>query len=273
MKKTIAFVFALASAAGLFAQGPRGGFGPMGGFGGPEPGIIAIGPRSRTPVTAMPYSGTEVVTTQNKLADGNTITRTQTTTVARDSNGRVYTSQTITPAAATGKQPFTISTIYDPVGGVEYRLDSSAMTATQTKLPPARTGGRGGSSSGTAPPTMPTQPNAPTITTTSLGTSSINGISATGTTVTETIPAGAIGNAQPIQRTRTTWISTQLNIPVQIKTSDPRFGTTDMELTNIQTTEPDAALFLVPSTFAVKQVTGRGFGPGGPGPRGRGGIN
>jgi hypothetical protein len=97
-------------------------------------------------------------------------------------------------------------------------------------------------------------------------------VSATGTTVTETIPAGAIGNSQPIVHTRTTWISTQLSIPVEIKTSDPRFGTTDMELTNILTTEPSASLFVVPSGYTVKQGGRGGFGPsgpGGPGPRGR----
>ena len=44
----------------------------------------------------------------------------------------------------------------------------------------------------------------------------------------------AIGNAQAITIVRTTWISTDLKVPVEVKSNDPRSGSTDMELTNIQ---------------------------------------
>lgn len=267
MKKTIAFGFTLLFGAALLAQGPRGGFGPdgFGGPGGPGGGILGAGPRSRTPVTGQPYSGTETVTTQSTLSNGNQISRTHTSNVARDSQGRIYTGETVTPPAASGKQPYTIGTIYDPVAGYRYMHNSSTMTATQSPLPKA--GGRGTRPEPPADRTRAQRPGEPTVTTTSLGTMSINGVSATGTTVTETIPAGAIGNAQPIQRVRTTWISTQLSIPVRIITSDPRFGTTDMELTGISTTEPSASLFLVPAGYTVKQAGRGGFGPG---PNGRG---
>jgi hypothetical protein len=190
--------------------------------------------------------------------------------VARDTNGRIYTSETITPAAASGKQPFTISTIYDPVAGYEYRLNSSTMTAIQTPLPPSGSGTRPTPPAGTTPPA---RPNAPTVTKTSLGQMTIpqmNGVLATGTQVTETIPVGAIGNAQPIVVTRTTWISNQLSIPVLITTSDPRYGTTNMALTNIVQGPPDGSLFMVPAGYTIKQGGGRGFGTGGPGPGFRG---
>jgi len=99
----------------------------------------------------------------------------------------------------------------------------------------------------------------------------VNGVPATGMQVTETIPAGAIGNAQPIQIVRTIWIATGLQVPVSIKTSDPRFGTTDMELTNISTAEPTIG---VPSGYTIQKGGGRGHGGpggGGPGPGFRGG--
>jgi len=270
MKKTIALGFTVVFGAALLAQGPRGGFGPLGGFGGPGPGgILGAGPRSRTPVTGAPYSATETLTTQDTLSNGNQISRTQTSTVARDASGRIYTSETITPPAASGKQPFTVSTIYDPVAGYRYMLNSSTMTAIQTPLPTPGSGTRPTPPAGTTPPA---RPNAPTVTTTNLGQATIptvNGVLATGTQVAETIPAGAIGNAQPIVITRNTWISNQLSIPVQITTSDPRFGTTNMELTNIVQAPPDASLFVVPAGYTVKQGGGRGFGTGGPGPHGR----
>ena len=70
--------------------------------------------------------------------------------------------------------------------------------------------------------------------------------------VTETIPAGAMGNSQANTIVRTTWISTDLKVPVEVKTSDPRFGTTDMELTGILQAEPDPSLFTVPSGYTIK---------------------
>jgi hypothetical protein len=256
MKKTIAILLMPLFAAGMFAQGPRGGgFGGFGGGRGPGGGILGAGPGPRTPVTGAPYSGTETVSSQQSLAGGNQISRTQTSTVARDSQGRVSTSETITPPASSGKAPFTVQTIFDPVAGYRYVLDSSTMIAMQEPLPKPRTG---------TPPARPARPNE---TTTSLGTQTINGVTATGTQITETIPAGAIGNAQPIQVVRVTWISTALQVPVQIKNSDPRFGTNSMELTNIVQGEPSAALFVVPAGYTVKQG-GRGPGArgGGPGP-------
>jgi hypothetical protein len=51
-------------------------------------------------------------------------------------------------------------------------------------------------------------------------------------------------------------------VPVQIKTSDPRNGTSDMELTNIAQSEPSPSLFVVPAGYTVQQGGGRG--PGGP---------
>ncbi|HTA40946.1 MAG TPA: hypothetical protein VK789_00785 [Bryobacteraceae bacterium] len=238
----------------LFAQGPRGGGpgpGGFGGFGGRGPGILGAG--TRTPITGAPYSATETLTTEQALV-GNQISRKQTATVARDSQGRISTSETVTPATSSGKSPYTIETIFDPVAGYRYELNSATMIAIQTPLPKPRNGNL---PAGT-PPARPPNPN---VTTTSLGTQTINGVTATGTQRTETIPAGAIGNAQPIQVTRVAWVSTDLKVPVQIKSSDPRFGASDLEVTNIVEGEPGASLFVVPAGYTVQQG---GRGPGGP---------
>jgi hypothetical protein len=160
-----------------------------------------------------------------------------------------------------------VESIFDPVAGYRYRLDSATMIAMQAPLPPQRTPG----------PNRGTRPANPNVTTTSLGTQTINGVLATGTQVTQTIPAGAIGNAQAIQIVRVEWISTTLQVPVQIKTSDPRFGTTDMELTNIVPAEPNGSLFVVPAGYTTQQMRGGpgsnarqgGGGPAGPAGRAR----
>jgi hypothetical protein len=113
----------------------------------------------------------------------------------------------------------------------------------------------------------------PNVVKTTLSPQAVNGVLASGTQHVETIPAGAIGNARAIQTSRTMWVSDALKVPVQIKSTDPRFGTTDMELTNIIPAEPNATLFVVPAGYTVQHVAGgpRGGGPGGPGgPRAQG---
>jgi hypothetical protein len=255
MKKTILLFIVSAAGAVLLAQGPPPGpgFGPRGREFGRGPG----GP-GRAIVTGAPYSGTETTSTVQTLASGNTITHQNTTQVYRDSQGRTRTETTITPPADSGKSPFTEIVINDVVAGYRYRLNSSTMTAIQTPLPKPRTP----STAATTPRTPPARPGV-TVTTNDLGTQSVNGIPAAGKMVTETIAAGTIGNAAALTITRTSWVSTDLKIPVSIKTSDPRFGATDLELTNISTAEPAATLFQVPSNYTTK--TG---GPGGFGGRG-----
>jgi hypothetical protein len=252
MKSTITLCLVPILAAALLAQGPPGGRGREfgGGFGGRGDGILSAGPGSRTPVTGAPYSATETVQRQQTLANGNQISTKGQSTVYRDSQGRIRTEEAITPSASSGRPARTMVTVFDPVGGNRYVLDSSTMTARQSALP--NFAGRAG---GSARPEPPARPN---VATTSLGTAIINGVQATGTQLTETIPAGAIGNAQAIQVVRTTWISTELKIPVEIKTADPRYGNTDMELTNIVQTEPSASLFVVPAGYTIQQDGGRG---------------
>ena len=65
---------------------------------------------------------------------------------------------------------------------------------------------------------------------------------------------------------RETWVSADLKVPVMVKISDPRSGTTTTQLTNIVRNEPDPSLFLAPADYKV--VKGGRGGPGGPMGRG-----
>jgi hypothetical protein len=265
MKATYTLFLAPVLAGVLVAQGPpppdvRHGFGG-GGIGGADARLLGAGPGSRSVVTGAPYSAVEVIQRQQALANGNMISTKEQSNVYRDAQGRIRTEETVTRRSPAGETPHAMVTIFDPVGGSRYTLDSSTMTAHQSGLP--RFDGRSGSRADS----RPERPLPPNVTSTSLGTAVVNGVSATGTQLTETIPAGAIGNAQPIQIVRTTWVSTELKVPVQIKTTDPRFGTTDMELTNITQAEPSASLFVVPAGYSMQ--AGGGRGPGGPRGAGR----
>jgi hypothetical protein len=275
MKAIVAGCFVPLCAVVLLAQGPppdggrfggpRGLEGP-GGFAG-RGGLLGAGPGSREVVTNAPYSAVETVSRQQTLVNGNSISTRSQSNVSRDSAGRVRTEETITPPASSGKSAFTVVTIFDPVAGYRYVLDSSSMIARQSPLPksnrPAPT--TSGTPTASARPAARTRPNTASV---ELSAQSINNENSKGKQVSETIPAGAIGNAQAIQVVRTSWISTDLNVPVQIKTVDPRNGTSEMDLTNIVHSEPNPSLFVVPPGYTVQQGGGRG--PGGGGPRGGG---
>jgi hypothetical protein len=88
----------------------------------------------------------------------------------------------------------------------------------------------------------------------SLGTQTIEGVEATGTQSTVTIPAGAIGNEQPIKIVSEQWYSPALQVVVLSKRSDPRSGEMVYRLTQLDRSEPAAALFQVPSDYTIKDM-------------------
>lgn len=87
-----------------------------------------------------------------------------------------------------------------------------------------------------------------------LGTRPIDGIEATGTRKTWSIPAGAIGNDQDLVTTEETWYSPELQMVLLSVRDDPRFGTTTYSLRNLTRNEPDKRLFEVPAGYAVENV-------------------
>jgi len=87
----------------------------------------------------------------------------------------------------------------------------------------------------------------------SLGTQTIEGVTAEGTRATLTIPAGEVGNTLPIEIVDETWYSPELQITVMTKHRDPRSGETTYRLTNLSRSEPDRSLFEVPADYIVRE--------------------
>ena len=148
--------------------------------------------------------------------------------------------------------------INDPVAGAHYLLNPDEKVAHKMAH-----GGKNGAAleqkfHGKGPGGQEDKAN---VTTDALGTQNINGVNAEGTRVTHTIPAGQIGNDQPIKVVFERWYSPELQVVVKSTRTDPRFGTTTYSLTNIQRSEPATSLFSVPSDYTVTE--------GGPGLRNR----
>jgi hypothetical protein len=218
-------------------------------------------------VAGAPYSAVEVTTMQQVLAGGNTIQTQRQSNVYRDSQGRVRTETAAgRPAPSGAKTANTFITIHDPVAGVMRRVDTQNRVVTEIPIRAgsARTGATPGPHAMAGRGRGAQRPADPNVTTEDLGQQTVNGVVATGHRITRTIPAGAMGNSQPIQSVHEVWTSADLKVPVLVKTSDPRYGTTVTQLTNINRSEPDAALFQAPAGYTVRQ--GQAVRPMGRGP-------
>jgi len=240
-------VAALAQAGGVPGRGQ--GMGAMRLLGA-EPG------RPDRVVTGAPYSADAVTEITQMLPDGNTIHQTDTTRIYRDSQGRTRRDPALNAlsAAAPGTPLPSLAFINDPVAGVSYVLDLTNHAATKRTLPSPPAG---------APATGPRRglANSGNTKTESLGRQLISGIPADGTRTTVTIPAGQIGNAQPIQIVTENWYSPDLQIRVLSKRSDPRSGESVFQLNNLSRAEPPSTLFVVPADFQiVQQMRGMGMG-------------
>ncbi len=215
-------------------------------------------------VTGAPYTAQAITESTQVLADGNRITRKNTASLARDSEGRTRNEQKLSfvgPWPTAGKDS-TVVTINDPVAKASYILQPNDHTAVKSGFgePPepavmarelkersskliaekkALNGGLSGAKTD--------------VKTESLGSQSFDGVIADGKRVTETIPAGAIGNEKPIDIVNETWYSSELKTVVMSKHSDPRTGDTVYQLTNIQRGEPSPTLFQVPSDYNVRE--------------------
>ena len=147
---------------------------------------FSAGPRDKL-VIGAPYTAMFSTQFSQTLPDGNQISRTSTGTFARDSQGRTrrdLTLQSIGPWAAEGKTPPHVAFINDVVTGTQYVLQPDQKTARKvTRL------SRGPQPNDVRPP-RPANENVVSV---SLGTQTINGVTAEGTRYTRTIPAGTIG--------------------------------------------------------------------------------
>ncbi len=252
----------------MIQMGDLAGFGPIG------ISTAMAGPTAT--IAGAPYSAQAVTEQVQVLADGNRIVQSTSGTVARDSQGRVHRDEALPGLSSSkGSDAPHLVFIEDPVAGVHWNLDARTKTAfkmpfTQIKTTP------GGNTALVPPPlgpektwfvsTMPVPSDAhyrvigksqtlsdSNVAKTDLGTQTIEGVVAQGTRITRTIPAGEVGNEQPLIITTETWYSPDLKVLVMSKTDDPRIGETTYRLTDIQRAEPPASLFAPPPDYTVEE--------------------
>lgn len=82
----------------------------------------------------------------------------------------------------------------------------------------------------------------------------IDGVKATGQVRSYEIPAGELGNRNPIVVSDETWYAPDLHITLSSKHSDPRTGDSLFRIENLKRDEPAPALFAPPADYAVKDL-------------------
>lgn len=91
-------------------------------------------------------------------------------------------------------------------------------------------------------------------TTKDLGTKEIEGVKAQGKLRSYEIPAGEIGNRNPIVVSTESWYSPELQVTLLSRHSDPRSGERVYRVEHLKREEPAPALFAVPSDYTLKEV-------------------
>lgn len=255
----------------------------VGSFTGPQVMVRMLGPEGlvgRT-VTGKPLSATEERHTLQVLGDGTRIEQTDSNLFYRDDQGRTRIERTAEGTASV--------VIQDPVAGFLVVLDPATKVARKSSLQqgtftaaamPPSAGAAGMARMETnkrtftwvagGPGTVTsdvmihrTETNMPQPSVEDLGWQDVNGVTAQGTRTTLRIPAGQIGNDRPIQTVNERWFSSELGMMVKSSNSDPRFGDTSYQLTNIQRTPPAPSLFQIPADYTVQALSARPAASGG----------
>jgi hypothetical protein len=242
----------------------------------PPPGIVGgaplqlhqfVHPPIEAPKSGAPYSAVGTTETVQTLADGNHILHTNTSHYYRDKSGRTRTELSLSAVGPfTLDESRTVVMITDPVAKQRFVLHPEQKRADVLPLGPvALAAGAGGAKHGgdaegaglsTSTPArcVPGGGAAP-ATSVPLGQKMLAGLQATGTKTEYTIPAGQIGNEQPITVTSERWVSEELGLMVSSTLHDPMIGDTQFHLSQIERTEPDPSLFAVPTEYTLNDVT------------------
>jgi hypothetical protein len=256
---------------------------------GQRAGSLAADRAASTPKT--PFTAEFRITRIQALSNGVTITRETREVIARDTEGRNMRATTVLTSAAespdttvsvfdpTNGEQITWSTLgkrahvlktpvgdqqrgcwSTPSGNATSRFGDAQQPASRMNAPASAEAGTG---SALTPHIQSAREDLARedlaredlaredVAREDLGADTIMGLQVEGTRTTRTIPAGQIGNDQPLVRISESWRAPNLGLALRQVTDDPQNGKTTRELVGLDLNEPSPATFQPPAGFKV----------------------
>jgi hypothetical protein len=213
-------------------------------------------------IPGSPYSAVAATKSTTTFSDGNRIVRTNMVRYFRDGQGRTRVERTMGgDGVGNASQSNLMIIITDPVGGELYLVRPQSKSVDAMKMTPQVAAAQ----AATHPPADGEVPfglmgigaslsTEAATNETSLGQKVVNGVTATGTRVVRTFPAGVLGNEKPITSTVDEWFSADLGVPVQVTQKSSIGGEISLNLTQVVRGEPDSTLFAPPAGYTVRQA-------------------
>lgn len=213
------------------------------------------------PVLNAPYTAERVTTTYQRLADGTQIKHEQVAMMARDTIGRTWTQVPVEnkDALTRNGKKFSAWVVWDPITyTMTDRCDCNHVAWVKHYDPPqplapkkavAEAGGREGTAVYLGPVNDRMRYSME-----SLPAQEIMGLRTVGTKATRVVPAGKDGNDHDLIWTVQSWYSPELKLALTTIVDDPIKGLTKYEIRDLKRVEPDAALFQIPSGYAIKDA-------------------
>lgn len=191
------------------------------------------------PIANAPFTARVLVTWNEPLVGGGTISRKYYTEVARDSQGRVRReTRGFIPADSTAEPPLHTFTIMDPVLSTRTTCTKATMNcATSPYEPRVNLSEDGGALAGAGS----------NVTREKLGRQTMNDLPVVGTRATVTSQ-----NTSRVAVTHTdAWYSTDLQMNLSVERVSPQMGDVTLKVTQLVRGEPDRSWFAIPSGYRV----------------------
>jgi len=192
-----------------------------------------------------PFTARVVVTWDQPLVGGGTVSRKYYTMVARDSQGRVHREiRDFSPAKSSTEPPLRSFGITDPVGAAHITCTQDAMSCTVVdfRAPLA-------SSQASLYPLPPLQTK--NFTRESLGGQTMESLPVVGTREITTSNAGTGGNSRIVVSSKELWFSPDLQMYLSVVRKDPQLGQISLTVTDLLRGEPAGSWFSVPSGYTT----------------------
>jgi len=199
-------------------------------------------------VIGKPYEAHRILHTKRALADGTLAAHDFSIREARDSSGRTLQEIQSEIPAAEGKptRQFVLITLIDPVAKTSLVWTSMSKIGTLSQLRTAIPLGTNG---------LPKKQEDNSVL---LGHRMIHGLLCSGHSVEHVIPAGAMGNSEPITTRHEWWTNDELKFKALEIINDPQHGERTNEMVDIQQVEPDPNRFHLPSGYVVREANSPG---------------